>query len=276
MSWSTRTVSSSSKKSPLLIAHRGGEACWPSNTLFAFQQALKLGADSLEMDLQCTADGVIVVRHDPFVESTTDGSGLIHDFTLAGLKRMDAGYTWTEDGGKTFPYRGRGITIPTLEEVFLAFPDVHLNIDIKPKAAQVVHQLNEMLHTFGRLEQTTVGSFHDDQLRLFRQLCPHTPTAAGVFETRTFFLLSRIFLDRLYHPQAQSFQIPEYAGFLHLLTPRFIRAAHAQGIPVHVWTVNEQDDMLRLIEWGVDGIITDYPDRLAAILNSLARVIVQD
>ena len=258
------------------MAHRGGEGRWPSNTLFAFEQALKLGADSLEMDLQRTADGVIVVRHDPFVESTTAGSGFIHDFTLAGLKQLDAGYTWTEDSGKTFPYRGRGITIPTLEEVFLAFPDVHLNIDIKPKTAQVVHQFSELLHAFGRLEQTTVGSFHDRQLRLFRRLCPQTPTAAGVSETRTFFLLSRIFLDRFYRPQARAFQIPEYAGLLHLVTPRFIQAAHAQGIPVHVWTVNERADMLRLIEWGVDGIITDYPDRLAAILNNQAGVVVQD
>ena len=248
------------------MAHRGGEGRWPSNTLFAFEQAVRLGADSLEMDLQRTADGVIVVRHDPFVESTTDGCGFIHVLTLAGLKQLDAGYTWTEDNGQTFPYRGRGITIPTLEEVFQAFPDVRLNIDIKPVESQVVHQLSEMLHAFNRLEQTTVGSFHDHQLRLFRQLCPETPSAAGISETRSFFLLSRIFLDRLYHPAAQVFQIPEYAGPLHLATPRFIQAAHAQGIPVHVWTVNERADMLRLIEWGVDGIITDYPDRLATVL----------
>jgi glycerophosphoryl diester phosphodiesterase len=248
------------------MAHRGGEGRWPSNTLFAFEQAVRLGADSLEMDLQRTVDGVIVVRHDPFVESTTEGSGFIHDFRLADLKQLDAGYTWTEDGGQTFPYRGRGIAIPTLEEVFQAFPDVHLNIDIKPVEPQVVHQLSEMLHTFNRLEQTTVGSFHDHQLRLFRQLCPQTPSAAGVAETRTFFILSRIFLDWLYHPQARAFQIPEYAGALHLATPRFIQAAHAQGIQVHVWTVNERADMLRLIEWGVDGIITDYPDILASVL----------
>jgi len=251
------------------MAHRGGEGRWPSNTLFAFEQAVKLGADSLEMDLQRTSDGVIVVRHDPFVESTTDGSGFIHDFSLAELKQLDAGYTWTEDGGRTFPYRGRGVTIPTLEEVFQAFPDVHLNIDIKPKAAQVVYQLSELLHAFGRLEVTTVGSFHDHQLHLFRQLCPQTPTAAGVSETRNFFLLSHLFLDRLYHPQAQAFQIPEYSGWLHVVTPRFIQAAHAQGLPVHVWTVNERADMLRLIEWGVDGIITDYPDVLATLLETL-------
>ncbi len=249
------------------MAHRGGEGRWPSNTLFAFEQAVRLGADSLEMDLQRTADEVIVVRHDPFVESTTDGNGFIHDFTLKNLKQLDAGYTWTEDSGRTFPYRGKGITIPTLEEVFQAFPNTHLNIDIKPKEAQVVHQFSELIHKFGRLENITVGSFHDDQLRLFRRLCPHTPTAAGVSETCTFFLLSRIFLDRLYHPKAKAFQIPEFAGVLHLITRRFIQAAHAQGILVHVWTVNERADMLRLIEWGVDGIITDYPDLLAAILG---------
>jgi glycerophosphoryl diester phosphodiesterase len=222
MSWSTRTASSYPEKRVLLMAHRGGEGCWPSNTLFAFEQSIRLGADSLEMDLQRTADGVIVVRHDPFVESTTDGSGLIHAFTLAELKRLDAGYTWTGDGGQTFPYRGRGITIPTLEEVFQAFPDARLNIDIKPVEPQVVHQLSELLYAFNRLEQTTVGSFHDHQLRLFRQLCPQTHTAAGVAETRMFFILSRIFLDRLYHPLVQAFQIPEYAGPLHLAMSRLI------------------------------------------------------
>jgi glycerophosphoryl diester phosphodiesterase len=260
-------ASSSSEKRPLLMAHRGGEGRWPSNTLFAFEQAVRLGADSLEMDLQRTADGLIVVRHDPFVESTTDGAGLIQDFTLADLKELDAGYTWTDDNGRTFPFRGKGITIPTLAEVLQAFPTTHLNIDIKPKEAQVVHQFSELLHKFGRLENITVGSFHDDQLRLFRRLCPHTPTAAGVTETRTFFLLSQIFLDRFYHPQAKMFQIPEYASFLRLVSRRFIQTAHAQGLPVHVWTVNERADMLRLIEWGVDGIITDYPDILAAILE---------
>lgn len=248
------------------MAHRGGEGRWPSNTLFAFEQAVKLGVDSLEMDLQRTADGVLVVRHDPFVETTTDGSGFIHDFNLIDLKKLDAGYTWTEDGGQTFPYRGRGITIPMLEEVFQACPGMQLNIDIKPGEPEVVHQFCELLHSFGRLEKVTVGSFHDNQLRLFRKLCPQTPTAAGVAETRTFFLLSRLFLDRLYQPQAQAFQIPEYAGALHVATPHFIRAAHAQGIPVHIWTVNEKADMLRLIDWGVDGIMTDYPDVLATIL----------
>jgi len=99
------------------MAHRGGEGRWPSNTLFAFEQALKLGADWLEMDIQCSADGVLMVRHDPFVESTTDGSGFIRDLSLAELKKLDAGYTWTGDGGETFPFRGQGITIPTLEDV---------------------------------------------------------------------------------------------------------------------------------------------------------------
>ena len=249
------------------MAHRGGEGRWPSNTLYAFRRAAALGADALEMDLQRTADGVLVVRHDPFVESTTDGVGFIHDFKLAELKKLDAGYTWTADGGETFPFRGLGITIPTLEEVLRTFPNIPLNIDIKPKEPEVVHQFSEMLHALGKLERVVVGSFHESQLRLFRQLCPQTPTAAGVAETRLFFILSRLFLDRFYHPQACVFQIPEYNGRLRIVSPRFIRAAHAQGIPVHIWTVDERADMLRLIEWGVDGIITDYPDILADVLE---------
>jgi glycerophosphoryl diester phosphodiesterase len=248
------------------MAHRGGEGRWPSNTLYAFEQAVRLGADSLEMDIQSTADGVLVVRHDPFVESTCDGKGFISDFALAELKKLDAGYTWTSDCGQTFPFRGRGITIPTLEEVFQAFPSAQLNIDLKPSEEQVVHRFSELLHTCSNPDRVTVGSFHERQLQLFRQLCPEISTAAGVAETRAFFLLSHLLLDRFYHPPVQAFQILEYAGALHLVTPRFIHAAHAKGIPVHVWTVNERTDMLRLIEWGVDGIITDYPDILADIL----------
>ncbi len=132
----------------------------------------------------------------------------------------------------------------------------------------MVQRFSELLHQYNRLENLTVGSFHDPQLKLFRRLCPITPTAAGVGETRAFFLLSRIGLARLYHPRAQAFQVPEYAGSLHIVTPRFIHAALARGLPVHVWTVNESADMLRLIEWGVDGIMTDYPDLLADILKS--------
>ena len=253
----------------LLMAHRGGEGVWPSNTLYAFQQAAALGADVLELDIHATADGALVVRHDPFVESTTDGQGYISQLTQAQIKRLDAGYTWTADGGQSFPYRGLGITIPTLEEVLAAFPNLRLNIDIKPEDPAVVVALVDLLHRNDRVSQVMVGSFHDRQLKLFRKLCPDAATAAGVRETLGLFVLYKLGLSAFFRARAQAFQVPECYGRLRLVTPGFIRAAHAHGMQVHIWTVDDEADMRQLIEWGVDGIITDYPGRLKAVLESI-------
>ncbi|MEJ2708342.1 MAG: glycerophosphodiester phosphodiesterase, partial [Anaerolineales bacterium] len=180
-----------SNQGVLAMAHRGGGGQWPENTLYAFQRAVELGVDVLEMDIHSTADGVLVVRHDPSVDSTTDGNGPIHAFTLAELKRLDAGYRWTPDGGETFPFRRQGITIPTLEEVLSAFPGMRVNIDIKQASPSIVTPFSRMLQDYDRLERTLVGSFHQDQLDLFRQACPEVATAAGVNEVRLFFALNR-------------------------------------------------------------------------------------
>jgi glycerophosphoryl diester phosphodiesterase len=254
-------------KKPLAMAHRGGEGLWPSNTLYAFKRAVALGADVLEMDIHSTADGVLVVRHDPSVNATTNGSGDIRDLTLEQVKALDAGFTWTADNGRTYPYRGQGITIPTLEEVLVAFPDMRLNIDIKADDPRVVTQFCHTLRAFNKLDRVMVGSFYDHQLRRFRELCPEAATAAGVAETRLFAYLNLAFLGAVFQPTAQAFQIPEYAGRLHLVTERFVRAAHTHNMEVHVWTVDEAADMQRLLDWGVDGIFTDYPDRLMKVLE---------
>jgi glycerophosphoryl diester phosphodiesterase len=251
----------------LLMAHRGGEGCWPSNTLFAFQKALEHHSDVLELDIHSTADDILVVRHDPFVDSTTDGHGLIAELSLAEIKKLDAGYSWSMDGGNSFPFRGVGIAIPTLEEVFQAFPQTTINIDIKDQKIGSVNKLCKLLKSYGREETVVVGSFHDDQLETFRRLSPRTRTAAGVRETTIFYLLNRVRLGQIFRPSFYAFQIPEYSGRLHLVTPLFIRAAHQKGLQVHVWTVNEVSDILRLIEWGVDGLVTDYPNRLEALLG---------
>ncbi len=252
-------------------AHRGGEGLWPSNTLYAFERALALGVDVLEIDIHLSLDGTLVIRHDPTVNSTTDGIGAIHDLTLAQIKALDAGYTWTEDGRQTFPFRGLGITIPTLEEAFQAFPQARWSIDIKPDDPGVVDLFCRTLRQSDKLKQVVVGSFHDAQLSRFRRLCPEVDTAAGVSETRTFYFLSRARLSWFYRPPAKAFMIPETVGRRHLVTPGFIRSAHAQGLQVHVWTVNELDDMRRLVDWGVDGIITDYPSRLLMLLNRMSH-----
>jgi len=252
---------------PLVMAHRGGQGLWPANTIHAFQRATELGVDILEMDIHLTKDGTLVVRHDPTVDATTDGSGLIADLTLGEIKALDAGYTWTADKGQTFPYRERGITIPTLEEVLSAFPNMRLNIDIKPEDPTIVPKFAEMLQDYNRLESVLVASFHDSQLKYFRRLCPQVATAAGVQETRSLYLLNTLKLGSIYQARAIAFQPPEYQGRLHIVTQRFVRAAHVHNMQVHPWTVNDVDDMRRLLNWRVDGLITDYPDRLMDLLG---------
>jgi glycerophosphoryl diester phosphodiesterase len=160
-----------------------------------------------------------------------------------------------------------------VEQVFQAFPHTRLNFDIKPQAPEVTGRFSRLLKAYGydRSGLAMVASFHDAQLRRFRRLCPGVPTAAGVTETRMFYLLQRAGLARLYRPQAQAFQIPEYAGRERLVTPRFIAAAHAHGIEVHVWTVDEVADMRRLLDWGVDGLISDYPDRLMGEIRAVSQ-----
>ncbi len=252
---------------PIVMAHRGGQGLWPPNTLFAHQQAIDLGVDVLELDIHRTADGVLVVRHDPTVDATTNGHGFIRDMTLEEIQALDAGYTWTGDGGQTYPFRNQGITVPTLEEVLNTFPKTRLNIDIKPEEPMVVAPFCRLLKETHSLERVLVGSFHDTQLRLFRQLCPQVATAAGVTETLLFFGLVNALLADAYQGHAEVFSIPEYQGRLHVVTPRFIRQAHKHQMQVHVWTVNELADMRRLLDWGVDCLITDYPDRLLAVLG---------
>ncbi len=250
------------------MAHRGGQGLWPPNTLFAFERAVALGVDVLEMDVHSTADGVLVVRHDPTVESTTNGSGYIRDYTYSELKNLDAGYTWTTDSGASYPFRGKGIRIPALEDVIKSFPGIRLNIDIKPEDPSVVDLLCISLREHGILDQVMVGSFHHDQLQHFRRLCPEVATTASPREVALFFGLNSLFLGGVYQNCAEAFSTPEYHGRLHLITERFVQGAHAHNMQVHVWTVNEVQDMKRLIDWGVDGIITDFPDRLMALAGS--------
>jgi glycerophosphoryl diester phosphodiesterase len=252
---------------PLVMAHRGGRGLWPENTMYAFQHAVGLGVDVLEMDIHSTADGVLVVMHDDTVDRTTDGTGPIHSFTLDELKALDAGYNWSPDDGQTFPYRGQGITVPTVEEVFTAFPTMPMNIEIKQAEPSLAAPFCQLIRDYGMADRVLVASFLKDAMEEFRRECPKVATATGESEVVTLFVLSKAFLEAVYPPAAQAVQVPEYQGSLHVLTPRFVDAAHQRHLEVHAWTINEVEDMQRLIDLEVDGIITDYPDRLMKLLG---------
>lgn len=252
----------------LVIAHQGGEKLRPDNTMMAFQYAAELGADVLEMDVHSTRDGVLVVMHDERVDRTTNGSGFIREMLITQIQGLDAAYHWPHDNpiGER-PYRGQGVGVPELREVFEAFPEMRLNIEIKQAEPSIVQPLCNMIREFGRSDDILVGSFHDDAIRDFREACPEVATSGTEPEIRAFFVLNAIGLGKVFQPTAPAFQVPEYSGMLHVVTEHFLAGAHRHNIDVHVWTVDDPADMQRLIDLGVDGIITNRPDLLLELLG---------
>lgn len=260
-------VPPTARRLPLLvIAHRGGAGLWPENTMYAFERAVALGVDVLEMDVQQTADGVLVVMHDETLARTTDGHGLVRDRTLAELKKLDAAYRWSPDGGKSFPLRGRGITVPTLEEVLANFHDMRFNIEPKPPDPSVAKNLCRLIRERAMTNRVLIASFKSEALATTRQQCPEVATSASTAEVSKFMALSAARLEQTYTPAAYVLQVPEYAGGLHVLTRGLVEAAHQRNLKVDAWTVNEVEAMKRLLDLGVDGIMTDYPDRLLSLL----------
>ncbi len=252
---------------PLVLAHRGGAGLWPENTMYAFRRAADLGVDVLETEIHGTADGVLVSIHDSTVDRTTSGKGPISGITLRELQALDAGFNWSADGGRTFPFRGRGITVPTLEEVFTTFPHMRINIDVKQVEPSLVAPLCKLIRSFGMTHRVMVASFDSQVLKQFRRKCPEVATSMSLREVKLFYLMNLAFLGTAYRTVAHALQVPEYQGKLRVLTQRFIDAAHNLNLKVHAWTINETGDMRRLLNLGVDGIITDYPDRLITLLG---------
>ncbi len=252
---------------PLVIAHQGGDGLWPGNTLFAFQRAAELGADVMETDMHQTKDGVLVFSHDETVDRISNGTGRIKDMTFAALKQLDAGYRWSRDGGKTFPYRGMGITYPSVVEVFEAMPEMRFNIDMKQTDPPLYDAFCQLIRSQTMEDRVVAASFHDTNITAFRQACPGVTTAAAQNETRDFVLLNFIALPRIVSPKYQAFQVPLERAGIPIVTRGFIRAAHERGVRVDVWTIDDAAEMRRLIEMKVDGIITDRPDLLLEVLG---------
>jgi len=252
---------------PLVIAHRGGADLWPENTLLAFRRALALGVDVLELDLQVTADGVLVVLHDATVDRTTNGRGAVHDMTLAALQALDAGYRWSADGGRTFPYRGRGIVVPTLARVLDAFPTARLLVEIKPPAAPAARALCRTLVAMGATDRVLIASMAAGAIAVVRSRCATVATGATPREVARFVTARALRLLPLPRLPAVALHVPERWRGIPVLTPGLVAAARARGLQIHAWTINREARMRRVLALGVDGVVTDRPDRLLAILG---------
>ena len=265
----------------IAFAHQGGSFEGPSSTLHAIEHALSVGASAIELDVHATKDRVLVVCHDETVDRTTNHDGAIADFTLAELQEMDNAYWWVEGEAATpglapgaYRLRGRAprdrtLGIATLAEVVMAFPGVLLNLDIKqsdPEVEPYEALLSEELTRFERRDSVIVASFHDAAIQRFRTLAPDVATSGATREIADFFF--SLGEEEPVVAPCVAFQVPSYFGEIEVVTERFVTAAHRGGVAVHVWTVNEVTEMTRLLDLGVDGLITDSPSALSALLAS--------
>ena len=223
---------------------------------------MSLGADGLEFDVHLSKDGVVVVHHDDTLERTTNGRGRVRDLTADELARLDAGYRFqSADPARagSFPFRGSGIGVPTLRDVLRRYPQARLIIELKVNDPELAERSLEEVRTAGALDRVAFGAFGWRVLHAVREHEPTIKTGAAREETRWALYRSWVAWP-LGRTAYSEFQVPERAGSTTIVTPRFITHAHRAGLPVKVWTVNEEADMRRLLAWGVDGLISDRPD----------------
>ncbi|HAI22128.1 MAG TPA: hypothetical protein DCM14_09595 [Clostridiales bacterium UBA8153] len=254
-------------ETPVIIAHRGGKGLAPENTLAAMAAGLQAGAHIIEFDLRATRDLGLVAMHDETVDRTTNVTGAVRAMTLEQVLAVDAAYRFSLDGGRTFPLRGQGIGVPTLEEILAAFPGQRLLIDVKETEREVVERVSQVIARHQATHRVLVTSFHDVTNRTWRELHPTAPAGTGERETLIMYLHHRLRLVSFYQPETDVLQVPEFSGRTRVLTAGLVRDARAKNMRVYVWTIDEPAEMRRFLAMGVDGIITGYPDRLAAVLS---------
>ena len=255
----------------MVFAHMGGDGVWPGDTLYAYDQAAALGVDAFDMDAHITKDGQIVLMHDESVQRTTDGTGQVEDLTLAELKKLDAAYNWSIDSGQTFPYRGKGISVPTLEEVFQKYPGMRYLVEIKLSKNPIAGPMCDLITRYNMRDKIIVASFHDDLMQMFREACPGVATSAAKNEVLAFVLLSKVGLSSLLSPHYQALQVPfetsESYG-IPIISESFIKAAHAKNLRVETWTLDDPQLMKTYISWGIDGVDTDRPDLMMPLVGA--------
>jgi glycerophosphoryl diester phosphodiesterase len=267
----------------IAYAHQGGAWEAPSSTLHAIGAALEAGATGIELDVHATKDGRLVVCHDDTVDRTTAASGAIASFTYDELERLDNAHWWAPGADVTpglpddgYPFRGRApedhrFGFALLEEVLEEFPTAVLNLDIKqtaPVVAPYEEALAGVLRRADCVHRVIVASFLDTATDNFSAAAPEFATSAGTLATADFYRSVRA--GETPAPMRHvALQVPAVFGDVTLVDERFVEVAHDQGLAVHVWTIEEEDQMEELCDLGVDGIITDRPTALVGILDRL-------
>jgi glycerophosphoryl diester phosphodiesterase len=253
-------------KKPRIIGHRGAAGMAPENTFVSFRRGLNEGADYIEMDVRESRDGEILIFHDATLERTTNGQGEVRQWKLKELKTLDAGYRFTLDDGVTYPYKDQMIEIPTLEEFFSAFPGVRATIEIKQVGAGFAKKLFATIRKFDREGWVLLSTAEDGVMREVRkEIHDHelaVATGLSYGEVASFFRWVWDGGQGSITLPGQALQIPCTYGNRTLITEKTVRTAHDLGLEVYAWTINDIEEMRRLLRLGVDGIVTDYPARL--------------
>ena len=255
----------------LVIPHAGGDGLFPENTLLAYAQTMAMGADVVDVDLRLTQDGVVIAFHDATVDRITGTTGSVRAMTLEQLSALDAGWAFRIAGSDpadeaSYPYRARGVTIPTFESILEEFPTTLISIDLKDESLDMVQPVCELLRAHERFNDVFVGSNSDPQILEFRQQCPDVRTSAimsDVYATRD----ARANNDPNFVPAVTVDQPPFRINGAEIVDADSLAFAHQHGVAILTWVVNDVDDMKLLVDLGVDGIYTSYPDRLLEILG---------
>jgi glycerophosphoryl diester phosphodiesterase len=253
---------------PAVIGHRGASGELPENTLPAFERAVAQGAVVLESDVHATRDGALVLIHDDDLERTTDGRGRVSDHTLDELQRLDAGHRFPDPAGGGFPFRGRGFRIPRLEEILEAFPGLRFNLELKERSPELIEGTIALVQRLGLEDRVLLAAAEDPVMAELRAALARTGarTAVGASAGDVLAFVRAALDGRPPPPGPMALQVPPSFGDRPLVTPRFVEHAHAHGLIVHVWTINEPGEMERLLDLGVDGIMSDFPGRLASVV----------
>jgi len=253
---------------PWLIAHRGGSRLAPENTLVAFDLAASLGADAVETDVRRTRDGTVVIFHDDDTARLTGAPGTIEARSLAEVGALDAGFAFTFDGGRTFPWRGAGVRVPTLAEALARHPAMRFNVDAKGEEAALAEALVAVVRQAGAVDRVCLGSFHDEQGERLRTLLPEAAHFLSQGPATEHVTAARAGAAPGSAPAGWDLaDLPHRLGDMVVVDEALVRHFHALGMAVHVWTVDEEPDMRALLAIGVDGLVTDRPDLLARVLG---------
>lgn len=262
--------------SPIILAHRGGSLIGPESTLLAFEKAAELGVHGFEIDLRMTKDEQIIVFHDDTVDRTSASSGLVSDMTLAAIQAID--FSANFEGRDQFTDEElEKARILTLDELLERFPFMYINMDMKDapssyEGSLMPSKLWRILEEAGALDRVVVTSFYDEQIDRFNLYAQNrVALGAGEKEVRKAYAAYTSQFKHLYHPKADVFQLPVKHKSIRLDLKGFIEFLHSLNIKVHYWTIDEEEEMLRLVKQGADGIVTDRPDLAIETLENTTK-----